>query len=216
MLEVGWSEILVIAVVLIVVVGPKDLPPMLRAFGKMTSRLRTMAGQFQTQFNEALKDADMDNVRKTFQDAQKLNPLNTLREAITPVQQLGHDLKAELQKSVTPPSAVITPPPLPDPAVPVPSFTDASAQSLATGDAPLVVADVAPAVKENEVKDPKTGAKGKKPVSAATESAVQEKSKKRIKTNSSDDRSALPAVSDDTVKVKKKKAAKRDPAKGDA
>jgi len=104
MLEVGWSEILVIAVVLIVVVGPKDLPPMLRAFGKMTTRLRAMAGQFQTQFSEALKEADLDDVRKTMQDAQKLNPLNTLREAITPIQQMGNELKSELQKSVATPA----------------------------------------------------------------------------------------------------------------
>ena len=70
MLDIGWTELLVIAVVLIVVVGPKDLPPMLRAFGKMTSNLRKMAGDFRTQFDEALRDADMDGVRQPIDDAK--------------------------------------------------------------------------------------------------------------------------------------------------
>jgi sec-independent protein translocase protein TatB len=49
MFDVGWSEMLVIAVVLIVVVGPKDLPRMLRQFGRTTSKLRAMAGDFRRQ-----------------------------------------------------------------------------------------------------------------------------------------------------------------------
>ncbi|TIX10742.1 MAG: twin-arginine translocase subunit TatB, partial [Mesorhizobium sp.] len=59
MFEVGWTEMLVIAVVMIVVVGPKDLPNMLRTFGRTTAKLRAMAGDFQKQFNEALKEAGL-------------------------------------------------------------------------------------------------------------------------------------------------------------
>jgi sec-independent protein translocase protein TatB len=99
MLDIGWTELLVIAVVLIVVVGPKDLPPMIRAFGKMTANFRKMAGDFRAQFDEALREADMDDVRKTISDAQKLNPTNALRDAINPLRQMGEDLKADLQKA---------------------------------------------------------------------------------------------------------------------
>ena len=99
MLDIGWSELLVIAVVLIVVVGPKDLPPMLRAFGKMTTRLRRTAGEFRAQFDDALREADMDDLRQTIGDAQKLNPANALREAINPLRQMGADIKADLQRS---------------------------------------------------------------------------------------------------------------------
>lgn len=99
MLDIGWSELLVIAVVLIVVVGPKDLPPMLRAFGKMTTRLRKTAGEFRAQFDEALREADMDDLRRTIDDAQRLNPANALREAINPLRQMGADIKADLQRS---------------------------------------------------------------------------------------------------------------------
>jgi sec-independent protein translocase protein TatB len=98
MLDIGWTELLVIAIVLIVVVGPKDLPPMLRAFGKMTSNLRKMAGEFRNQFDEALRESDLDDVRRTIGDAQRLNPTNALREAINPLRQMGQEIRADLQK----------------------------------------------------------------------------------------------------------------------
>ncbi|MBN8999239.1 MAG: twin-arginine translocase subunit TatB [Rhizobiales bacterium] len=65
MFDIGWSEILVIAVVAIVVVGPKDLPPMLRAAGRMVAKMRRTAGEFQSQFNEALREAELDGVKES-------------------------------------------------------------------------------------------------------------------------------------------------------
>ncbi len=99
MFDIGWSELLVIAVVLIVVVGPKDLPPMLRTFGKMMTRFRKVAGDFRAQFDDALREADLDDVRQTIADAQKLNPAHSLREAMNPLRQMGNDIKADLQRS---------------------------------------------------------------------------------------------------------------------
>ncbi|MCY1668515.1 Sec-independent protein translocase protein TatB [Rhizobium sp. SL86] len=101
MLDIGWTELLVIAVVLIVVVGPKDLPPMLRAFGKMTANLRKMAGDFRTQFDQALREADMDDVRQTISDAQRFHPANAIREAINPLREMGNEIRSDLQKATT-------------------------------------------------------------------------------------------------------------------
>ncbi|MGF9562028.1 Sec-independent protein translocase protein TatB [Neorhizobium sp. JUb45] len=127
MLDIGWTELLVIAIVLIVVVGPKDLPPMLRAFGKMTSNLRKMAGDFRTQFDEALREADMDDVRKTISDAKSLNPANALRDAINPLRQMGQEIREDLQKAT---------------AVPKPSESVTSADDpLLTGEAADEAAD---------------------------------------------------------------------------
>lgn len=102
MLDIGWTELLVIAVILIVVVGPKDLPPMIRAFGKMTSRLRRTAGEFRAQFDEALREAELDDLRKSVEDVRSLNPSNALRDAINPLRQMGNEIKADLQKATTP------------------------------------------------------------------------------------------------------------------
>ncbi|WP_082477358.1 Sec-independent protein translocase protein TatB [Rhizobium sp. Leaf371] len=118
MLDVGWTELVVIAIVLIIVVGPKDLPPMLRTFGKMMSKMRGMATDFRHQFDEALREADLDDVRKTLSDAQKLNPAHSLREAMNPLRQMGNDIKADLQKATRPderPAAVMSDiPPAPE------------------------------------------------------------------------------------------------------
>ncbi|KOF22523.1 preprotein translocase [Ensifer adhaerens] len=105
MLDIGWTELVVIAIVLIVVVGPKDLPPMLRAFGRMTSKLRGMASDFRQQFDEALREADLEDVRKTISDAQSLNPANALRDAMTPLRQTGNEIKSDLQKAASPDKA---------------------------------------------------------------------------------------------------------------
>ncbi|HET7412033.1 MAG TPA: Sec-independent protein translocase protein TatB [Pararhizobium sp.] len=102
MFDVGWGELLVIAIVLIVVVGPKDLPRMLRAFGKTTAKMRAMAGEFRTQFDEALKDADLDEVRKTISDARSLNPTNSLREMMNPLRQVGDEIRTSLDDAVKP------------------------------------------------------------------------------------------------------------------
>ena len=119
MLDIGWTELVVIAIVLIVVVGPKDLPPMLRAFGRMTARMRGMASDFRRQFDEALREADLDEVRKTISDAQSLNPTTALRDAMNPLRQLGNEIKSDLQRATTPdapaqavaPEAPVTPEP---------------------------------------------------------------------------------------------------------
>ncbi|MDB5523867.1 MAG: twin arginine-targeting protein translocase TatB [Rhizobium sp.] len=111
MLEVGWSEILVIALILIIVVGPKDLPGMLRTFGKMATRMRGMANEFKGQFDQALREADLDDVRKGLSEVSKLNPTNSLRDAMNPIRKLGEDIKSDLQKAsdMTPP-VTATPP----------------------------------------------------------------------------------------------------------
>ena len=102
MLDIGWTELLVVAIVLIIVVGPKDLPPMLRAFGRTTTKLRKMANEFRGQFDEALREADMGDVRKTFSDARSLNPMNQIRDAVNPLRQTGNEIRKDLEKSVKP------------------------------------------------------------------------------------------------------------------
>src|SRR5262245_60499166 len=90
MLDIGWSELLLIAVVAIVVIGPKDLPDALRTLGRMTSKLRRMASEFQGQFNQAIREANLEDVKKDFDELRQsasalrggLNPLDVARNEI--------------------------------------------------------------------------------------------------------------------------------------
>lgn len=102
MLDIGWTELLVIAVILIVVVGPKDLPPMIRAFGKMTKRLRQTAGEFRAQFDEALREAELDDLKNSVNDLRSLNPANSIRETLNPLRQMGQEIKSDLERSTRP------------------------------------------------------------------------------------------------------------------
>jgi sec-independent protein translocase protein TatB len=102
MLDIGWPEMLVVAIVLIVVVGPKDLPGMLRTFGRTTAKLRAMAGDFRKQFDEALKEAELDDVKGAFDDVRKLNPAADLRKAFSPMEQAAKDVRSGLDSAMKP------------------------------------------------------------------------------------------------------------------
>lgn len=102
MFEIGWTEMLVIAVVMIVVVGPKDLPKMLRTIGRMTAKARSMAGDFQRQFNEALKEAELDDVKKSVDELRSLNPANEIRKQLNPFEKAAADVRAGLDTAMKP------------------------------------------------------------------------------------------------------------------
>ena len=67
MFQMSWSEVLIVVVVAIVVVGPKDLPRMLRGLGRRMAKLRRMAGEFRSQFDEALRQAELEEVRSSIE-----------------------------------------------------------------------------------------------------------------------------------------------------
>src|SRR3984885_1295039 len=65
MFDIGWSEFVVIGVVALIVIGPKELPPGLRTIGQWTTKIRRMAGEFQSQFQEAMREAEMADLKKS-------------------------------------------------------------------------------------------------------------------------------------------------------
>ena len=64
MFDIAWGEFVVIAVVALIVIGPKELPAVLRAIGQWTAKIRRMAAEFQGQFQEALREAEMADLKK--------------------------------------------------------------------------------------------------------------------------------------------------------
>lgn len=125
MFDVGWTEMLVIAIVMIVVVGPKDLPNMLRTFGRTTAKLRAMAADFQKQFNEALKEAELDDVKKSVDSLRSLNPASEIRKQLNPFEQAAADVRAGVD-------AAMKPKPAADPTA-QPSSTPIPAEPLKNG-----------------------------------------------------------------------------------
>lgn len=91
MFDISWSHILIVGTVAVVVIGPKELPATMRSLGRGINKLRRMAGEFQGQFNEAIKEANLEDVKKEFdvlrQSAASLtsvsSPLGLARNALT-------------------------------------------------------------------------------------------------------------------------------------
>ena len=90
MFDIGWSELVVIAVVALIAIGPKELPGVLRMVGQWMGKARKMAAEFQGQFQEAMREAEMADIKKSFDE---------VKEAATSFS--GANVMTELQKDVT-------------------------------------------------------------------------------------------------------------------
>ena len=91
MFDIGWSELVVIAVVALIAIGPKELPGVLRMVGQWMGKARKMAAEFQGQFQEAMREAEMADLKKSFDE---------VREAASGLTS-GGGLMSSLQKDVS-------------------------------------------------------------------------------------------------------------------
>src|ERR1700749_358799 len=91
MFDIGGSELVVIAVVALLAIGPKELPGVLRMVGQWMGKARKMAAEFQGQFQEAMREAEMADLKKSFDE---------VREAASGFTS-GGGLMTSLQKDVT-------------------------------------------------------------------------------------------------------------------
>ena len=71
MFDIGWSELVVIAVVALIAIGPKELPGVLRMGGQWMGKARKMAAEFQGQFQEAMREAEMADLKKSFDEVKE-------------------------------------------------------------------------------------------------------------------------------------------------
>jgi sec-independent protein translocase protein TatB len=122
MFDIGWSELMVIAVVAIVVIGPKDLPKAMRTVGRWSGRMRRMARDFQNQFNDALREAELDEVKKEVQSLAKIDPLADVKADLKKVET---SMASDLAKADPSTAAATTAPavaaPVPTAAMPAPA-----------------------------------------------------------------------------------------------
>src|SRR4029078_7315330 len=65
MFDIGWSELVVIGIVALIAIVPKELPGVLRTVGAYMGKIRRMASEFQSQFHEAMREAEMADLKKS-------------------------------------------------------------------------------------------------------------------------------------------------------
>jgi sec-independent protein translocase protein TatB len=116
MFGIGWSEFVVIGVVALIAIGPKELPGVLRMVGQSIGKIRRMANEFQGQFQEAMREAEMADVRK------ELDEIGASAASVTnydPVAEANKEMESAFTEKPAETPAADASPPLPEPAPPV-------------------------------------------------------------------------------------------------
>src|ERR1700682_419369 len=152
MFDIGWSELVVIAVVALIAIGPKELPGVLRMVGQWMGKARKMAAEFQGQFQEAMREAEMADLKKSFDEVKEAatgfaggNIMTSLQKDVGDALRIDDIDKPAVSASDTPVTsasdALAIEPPVATSADT--SAIDASVTSV--GDAPVTSATDAPA-----------------------------------------------------------------------
>jgi sec-independent protein translocase protein TatB len=137
MFDIGWSEFVVIAVVALIAIGPKELPGVLRMVGQWMGKARKMAAEFQGQFQEAMREAEMADLKKSFDEVKEAATGFASGNVMTSLEKdVGNALRID---DIDKPAAAATDTPAIDPPVtpttpeaPIPeTFTEANAHAAA-------------------------------------------------------------------------------------
>jgi sec-independent protein translocase protein TatB len=103
MFDISWTEFLLIGVVALIVIGPKELPAVLRTLGQWTRKVRGMAADFQNQFQEAMREAEMADLKKQVDDiAHDIKHYDPLKDVRADVEAAGKDIQASLEQKPAP------------------------------------------------------------------------------------------------------------------
>jgi sec-independent protein translocase protein TatB len=105
MFDIGWTELLIIGAVALIVVGPKDLPKMLRTLGRWTGQLRRMAGEFRRQFDEAMRETELAELREAVRDVKselkKIDPSDDLKKVASDTQASVNEIPKAIDRPVS-------------------------------------------------------------------------------------------------------------------
>src|SRR5438093_10498441 len=122
MFEIGWSELLLIGIVALIAIGPKELPTVLRTLGQWMSKLRRMASEFQSQFQEAMREAEMADLKKQVdemtsqaQSYASFDPVSEVRKELDSTQQQIESAMADKPLSDTSSASATVTAPSPEP-----------------------------------------------------------------------------------------------------
>ncbi len=122
MFDISWTEFLLIGIVALIFIGPKELPGVLRTLGQYTRKIRGMAAEFQNQFQEAMREAEMADLKKEVDDmARNFKDFDPLKTAQQNFETMGRDFEKALDKPAEQTGATAPPPTAAEPAAAAPA-----------------------------------------------------------------------------------------------
>ncbi len=92
MFDIGWQELFIVAVLAIIVIGPKDLPQAMRTVGKVVRKARGMASEFQNSLEDMAREADLDEARKGLDAISGTDIRREIEETIDPTGAFADDM----------------------------------------------------------------------------------------------------------------------------
>lgn len=140
MFDIGWPELMLIGLVALVVIGPKDLPKAIYGFGKWVRKARVVAREFQTHIDDMMREAELDDLRQQALKARDLNMSRMMEDAVDPKGELKGALDLPPAPKVDAPDIAapnISAPPTPvetTPAAEPPPVSPQAAQTTSTPD----------------------------------------------------------------------------------
>jgi sec-independent protein translocase protein TatB len=93
LLDFGWSELMLIGIIALVVIGPKDLPKALRVAGFWVRKARTLSREFQSSVEQMVREAELDEMRQELKKATEIDLDKEFRQAVDPTGSLAESLK---------------------------------------------------------------------------------------------------------------------------
>lgn len=101
MFDIGWQELFIVAILALIVVGPKDLPRALRTVMGLVRKARMMARDFQDGIDEVVREADLDDMKKKIEGLGDDDLANTVKETLDPNGDIAEDLNmTEIQEDL--------------------------------------------------------------------------------------------------------------------
>ena len=108
MFDISWSHLLAIAVVALLVIGPKDLPRVLRALGRWAGKARAIAREFQSSIDQMIRESELDEVRKEVEQVATTDVAHEIQQSVDPKGEFQASLQSELTEAVNHPAGTTT------------------------------------------------------------------------------------------------------------
>jgi sec-independent protein translocase protein TatB len=149
MFDLGWSEMAIIMLVALVVIGPKDLPRVARTIGQWTGKARALARDFQRSLDDMAREAELDEIKKSIDKAGRFDMKKTVKDMVDPEDEFDRAFEIDDQakrsaRSNVKPQSIVKPPAGDEPkAAASPGGAAGAASASPAGQAPAAADEAA-------------------------------------------------------------------------